>query len=192
MTKKRKTKKISKKRQQEMKIQRKVIFQCVILSVLVLALTYFLLNSNVLKSKVDEVTASYISFNNSKTTDMLKISNLSKQKKSVGESIFNNSTKTFQVAGEKNKEYEIVVYALGNKVDEEYVSFTLVDNNENKLSSNTLSKMNSTPDDGRIIFTGKIDSKTTLKLNMWLSNNYKGNTKNISYEIKIKIKPRQE
>lgn len=190
MTKKRKTKKISKKRQQEMKIQRKVIFQCVILSVLVLALTYFLLNSNVLKSKVDEVTASYISFNNSKTTDMLKISNLSKQKKSIGESIFNNSTKTFQVAGEKNKEYEIVVYALGNKVDEEYVSFTLVDNNENKLSSNTLSKMNSTLDDGRIIFTGKIDSKTTLKLNMWLSNNYKGNTKNISYEIKIK--PRQE
>ena len=185
MTKKRKTKKISKKRQQEMKIQRKVIFQCVILSVLVLALTYFLL-----KSKVDEVTASYISFNNSKTTDMLKISNLSKQKKSVGESIFNNSTKTFQVAGEKNKEYEIVVYALGNKVDEEYVSFTLVDNSENKLSSNTLSKVKSTPDDGRIIFTGKIDSKTTLKLNMWLSNNYKGNTKNISYEIKIK--PRQE
>ena len=178
MTKKRKTKKISKKRQQEMKIQRKVIFQCVILSVLVLALTYFLLNSNVLKSKVDEVTASYISFNNSKTTDMLKISNLSKQKKSVGESIFNNSTKTFQVAGEKNK------------VDEEYVSFTLVDNSENKLSSNTLSKVKSTPDDGRIIFTGKIDSKTTLKLNMWLSNNYKGNTKNISYEIKIK--PRQE
>ena len=79
MTKKRKTKKNSKKRQQEMKIQRKVIFQCVILSVLVLALTYFILNSNVLKSKVDEVTASYISFNNSKTTDMLKISNLSKQ-----------------------------------------------------------------------------------------------------------------
>lgn len=190
MTKKRKTKKNSKKRQQEMKIQRKVIFQCVILSVLVLALTYFILNSNVLKSKVDEVTASYISFNNSKTTDMLKISNLSKQKKLVGESIFNNSTKTFKVTGEKNKEYEIVVYALGNKVDEEYVSFTLVDNSENKLSSNTLSKVKSTPDDGRIIFTGKIDSKTILKLNMWLSNNYKGNTKNISYEIKIK--PRQE
>ena len=121
---------------------------------------------------------------------MLKISNLSKQKKSVGESIFNNSTKTFKVTGEKNKEYEIVVYALGNKVDEEYVSFTLVDNSENKLSSNTLSKVKSTPDDGRIIFTGKIDSKTILKLNMWLSNNYKGNTKNISYEIKIK--PRQE
>lgn len=190
MTKKRKTKKISKKRQQEMKIQRKVIFQCVILSVLVLALTYFILNSNVLKSKVDEVTASYISFNNSKTTDMLKISNLSKQEKSVGESIFNNSTKTFKVTGEKNKEYEIVVYALGNKVDEEYVSFTLMDNSENKLSSNTLSKVKSTPNDGRIIFTGKIDSKTILKLNMWLSNNYKGNTKNISYEIKIK--PRQE
>lgn len=190
MTKKRKTKKVSKKRQQEMKIQRKVIFQCVILSVLALALTYFLLNSNVLKSKIDEVTASYISFNNSKTTDMLKITNLSKKKTSAGESIFNSSTKTFKVNGEKNKEYEIVVYALGNKVDEEYVLFTLMNNNESKLSSNTLSKMNSSPDGGRVIYTGKIDSKTTLKLNMWLSNNYKGNAKNISYEIKIK--PRQE
>ena len=43
-----------------------------------------------------------------------------------------------------------------------------------------------TIDDGKIIYTGKITKNNKYKLYIWIDNNYKGNTKNISYEIKIK------
>ncbi len=183
---KKKKKKLSKKKQLELKNQKKVIYYCLILCLLVLLLTYFIFYKDTLKTSVDEVTASYISFNNSKTTDMLKISNLSKMKDDKGKSILNTSTKMFDVDGNIKEKYEVVVYALGNKADESYIKFALYDSNNNEISSGVLNNSKTSVDGGKVIYQGAIKKHNKLKLNMWLSKKYQGNTKNISYEIKIK------
>lgn len=179
-------KKLSKKKQLELQNQRKVISYCLFLCLLVLLLTYFIFYKDTLKTSVDEVTASYISFNNSKTTDMLKISNLSKMKDKKGKSILNTSTKTFDVNGNVKEKYEVVVYALGNQVDESYVKYALYDENNNEISKGILNDLAQSADGGKVIYQSSIKKNNKLKLNMWLSKKYQGNTKNISYEIKIK------
>ena len=183
---KRNKKKLSKKKQLELQKQRKIISYCLILCLLVFLLTYFIFYKDALKTSVDEVTASYISFNNSKTTDMLKISNLSKMKDKKGKSILNSSTKMFDVKGNTKEKYEIVVYALGNKADESFVKFALYDSNNNEINSGILNDSETSVDGGKAIYQGTIKKHNKLKLNMWLSKKYHGNTKNISYEIKIK------
>ena len=50
----------------------------IVLLISAIFLSYFVITASSLKPEINEETANYISFNNSNTTDMMKISNLQK------------------------------------------------------------------------------------------------------------------
>ena len=83
MTKKR-TKKTRQARHNSRIILHKKIVLCVFLCTLVIILGYIILLSNVLEPKINQLTASYISFNNRNSTDMLRINNLEKMSNKKG------------------------------------------------------------------------------------------------------------
>lgn len=170
------------------KVTKKDIYKLLLVTVFLLLLVFFfayiIFKTDYLQPGVDELTASYISFNNAKPTDILKITNIKKMKKEDSKTNYNNGNISFEIIGEKNKEFEIVLYSMGNNISEENISFYL--ENENNNIENNLSKVDTASDNGKIIYKGKITDNNKYKLYLWIDNNYKGNTKNISYEIKIK------
>lgn len=155
------------------------------LIVLVLSILYYILTTDMLSPKVNELTASYISFNNANATDMIKVSSLSKMTDTKGVSYKNKSTTDFKVEGKKKEAFKIVLYHLGNMIDDNYVRFALMKNNK-LITQNSISNMEQTNDDGVIIYNGTIDEKEEYTIKMWIDKEYEKSTKNISYEIKIK------
>lgn len=166
----------------------KKIYKLSLMTIFLLLLAFFfgyiIFETDYLQSGVDELTASYISFNNAKTTDILKVINLSKKSDKKGKQDTNKSNKTFEIKGKEKEEYEIILYSLGNTIDEEYVKFYIANGTEKKEGK--LSSTEKTIDNGKIIYKGKVDKDNKFKLYMWIDDNYKNNVKNISYEIKIK------
>lgn len=159
----------------------KVSLLIAILLLLILGLTYIMVGTNLLEPKVNETATSYISFNNSNATDMLKVSNLTKLSEERGKSENNKSTTSFTITGEKNSVYQIVLYHIGNSIDEEYVHFSLSD--KKLLDTNILSRMTETESGGRIIYEGIIDKDKDFELKMWVDKKYEAEINNISYEI---------
>ena len=162
----------------------KLLLVTVFLILLVFFFGYIIFKTDYLQPGVDELTASYISFNNAKSTDILKSTNIKKMKKEKTKTNLNDSNISFEVSGDKNQEFEIVLYSLGNNIKDENIYFYL--ENENVKDENNLSKVETASDNGKIIYKGKITDNNKYKLYLWIDNDYKGNTKNISYEIKIK------
>ena len=160
-------------------------FQAGFLFVLVLLFGYGILNSNWLPTKINELSASYISLNNTESTDILKVTNLHKQTNQKGKSNRNKSAKTFKMTGQKDSEYRIVLYHLGNMIDEKAVRFYLV--NEMGMSiEGRLSDQSETYDGGRILYEGTMNDGQNWTLKMWVNRDYKDSVKNVSYEIRIK------
>ena len=60
---------------------------------------YIIFETDYLQSGVDELTASYISFNNAKSTDVLRINDISKTNGEKGKNHTNKSNKSFEVKG---------------------------------------------------------------------------------------------
>lgn len=180
-----KKEKLSKRKQNILKKQRKLLLYCLILIIIAIALLYFIFKSNLLVTKINQETASFISFNNSDTTDMLKIKTIKKLSNNQGKSRFNTNYLEFVVSSSTNTNYEIIIYPLGNKIDDKYVYYYLTDSNNNKIDYNNLSSKEVTPDGGKIIYTNKINGKKKLILKMWVNNKYMGNVKNTAYKIKI-------
>ena len=133
---------------------------------------------------INKITAGYISFNNNDTTDMLKITNLKRMKNNLGTSHKNKSYKEFEITGEENQKYNIVLYHIGNTIDEEYVHYVLYMNGVEK-EKNVLKNLRTTANGGIIVYDGVIDKNNNCIIKMWIDNSYKKNIKNISYEIRV-------
>lgn len=157
-----------------------------IMIILIIILTFIILETNLLEPKKDDTATNYISFNNSNATDMLKVSNLKRMSNEKGISDKNESITKFEVTGDKDSIYQIVLYHIGNSIDEEFIHFCLEDTNE--LDNNILSEMTENNSGGRIIYEGIIDGKKEFELKMWIDKEYEDDINNISYEIKIKSK----
>lgn len=183
MAKKKHKKRLTKKQEQKKEFLKKSII-CSFMFIVVLCLSYLIFISNILQPKVNSITANYISFNNKNTTDMLRINNIKKMSDKFGKSIINDASINFKVTGNKDSDYKIIIYPIDNNINNKYIKFILLDDKE--LILDNLANMVSTNDGGKIIYTGKIKDNKKLTLNMWLSNEYQGKSKNNSFEIKIK------
>ena len=147
---------------------------------------YIIFETEYLQSGVDELTASYISFNNAKSTDIMEISNIKKMNDKNIKQRTNKSYKTFEVKGKENQEFEVTLYSLGNTLDEQYVKYYLSRGNEKKEGN--LLDTDKNVDNGKIIYKGKINKNNKFIIYMWIDDNYDKSVKNISYEIKIKTR----
>lgn len=179
--------KVQKKKLVKKNKQTKSLLYTILLCMLVAGISYLIFATNVLEPRIDEITASYISFDNSNSTDILKITDLQKLNDEIGKSSLNNCKVEFNVDGTKNKEYQVVLYPTGNGINNKYVNIFLIIN-KNKKVLEKLNKMKLTEDDGIIIYQGSLLKKNNFKLQMWIDNTYNEKINNISYEIKIKSK----
>ena len=161
------TRKKNKKRKKELYLN---IFTCIMSISFLLILSVFLYNTNLLKPKLNEVTASYISFSNSKETDTIKINEIEKNKK----------CKKINLSGKIGTQYEMILYPTGNIIDYEYIYYT-INNKEYKLDYAEM-----TVDKGRKIYNGTINKDKEIELCIWISNKLKEKTSNINFDVIIK------
>lgn len=180
-----KRKKMTEKERQLLKELKKSIFFCSISCLLVIVLACLMFKTNILKPQLNEMTASYISFNNSNTTDMLKISNVKKLSDKKGKSQVNDKTLTFSVTSEIASSYDIVVYPVKKVTDYKNIKFCLAKNNQELVVDN-LDNKDTSKDGGIIIYQGKVSSKNKITIRMWLTKKYHQETNNLSFEIKVK------
>ena len=81
--------------------------------------------------------------------------------------------------------YQIVLYHLGEKIDEKYIKYYLVNDRGNSING-ILKEQKETNDGGKIIYEGTIETGKNWNLKMWVDKEYKNSTNNVSYEIRIK------
>ena len=151
---------------------------------LVIFLGFFIVKTDYLYTDVNEVTKNYISFNNTDSTDILKVKNIKKRTSENGRSLLNQSSVLFKIYGDEEKEFDIVLYPIGNNIDDKYIYYYL--SLDNKKVSGNLSSILSREDGGKTIYHGVKNDSDYYRLNMWISNSYDAKVKNISYEVKIK------
>lgn len=151
----------------------------IVLVILVIVLSLIILKTDILKNSINKTTASYISTYNKTTTDMLEINNIAKMSDSKGKSNRNKSELNINVRGDKEKEYEIVLYSKVNNIPNEHIKVFI----EDKVKR--LSELEDSLDNGKIIYKGKKYNKNMI-LRLWIDNEYKESIKNNSFEVKIK------
>lgn len=171
------------RRKRKNKQKRNHYIRAISLFLMVLALSYFIFSSNFLKPRINELTASYISFNNSYSTDMLKITNVQKMKDEKGKSTRNKSKLNVKITGTNLAEYQLVAYPINGEIDAKYIKFSINDGQNKTI--NTLEKTSLTKDGGRVLYTGTTNRKSDIIISMWISTDYKDKINNNSYEIKI-------
>ncbi len=182
----RKETKSKKKTTQEVKLY-KTVFLCSLLCIAVVCSSYLVVRVSNLKPQINEETANYISFNNSNTTDMLKISKLNKlsDKKGIGKT--NTKSLEFEITGKKESKYNIIVYPINNKNDLSKIKLYLTENDK-EVEYNSLDNMTESVEDGGIIIHQGEVSDSKFKLRMWLTKDYHENSDNISFEVKVKAR----
>ena len=166
------------------RIKKRSIVLLIFIVVLTISAFYLINGTELLIPKIDEATASYISFNNSNSTDMLKINNIKRMKHNIGKSILNTYKETFNVSGTKNENFNIELYSIGNKIDKKYINYVLLKNN-NIIEIGNLENKEETNNGGIILYQGKIIDDNSYEIKMWIDEDYKEKTQNVSYEIKI-------
>ena len=176
--------KISKKKYTKKSVYKSAL-TTISLLLLVIFCGYIIFQTEWLKPKLNELSASYISLNNLDTTDILKVSNLRKYNNKNGKSNWNKSVKIFQVTGQREMKYQIVLYHVGEKIEDEYIHFYL-ENEKGVTKEETLSNQFETEDGGKVIYEGTIKEGKNWTLKMWIDKKYKKKENNISYEIRIK------
>ncbi len=154
-----------------------------ILIFMVMMMSYTLINHSP-KPQMNELTTSYISFNNSNATDMMKIKNLKKMNNKIGKSKWNSSTKGFEITGNKGEPYQITLYHIGNEIAEDKIHYALWMNNK-LIADDVLNEKEKLENGGIIIYKGKIKETQNIKLKMWIDQDYQKTPQNISYEIRI-------
>lgn len=162
----------------------KNLLKTILLIVLASLIGYFIFKSDILSPGIDELTASYISFNNTDKTDMLKITNISKKNEQKGISTKNKSSVSFYIDGDRDSKYQIVVYPVGKVIDEDNIYFYI----ENK-KENIIKKLSATPtkvDGGKILYQGSINGKEHFVVRMWIDKKINKKVSPLTYEIKIK------
>ena len=173
-----------KRKIQNNKIKKSSVALLVIIIVMTLSAFYLINGTDLLIPKIDEATASYISFNNSNSTDMLKVTNLKKMKPEIGKSFLNTHSVTFDISGKKNEEFNIEVYSIGNKINKKYINYVLLKNN-NIIEVGTLENKLENYNGGIILYQGKIIDDNSYEIKMWIDKEYNQKIDNVSYEIKI-------
>ena len=169
---------------QNNKIKKSSIFLLVIVIILAAGMFYIIKDTDVLIPKIDEATASYISFNNSNSTDMIKITNLTKMKDSIGKSIINTHSQTFEVFGKKDEEYNIELYSIGNKIDNKYIKYIII-KNKNILEIGNLEEKEENNNGDIILYQDTIKDNNTYEIKMWIDKEFEKKIDNVSYEIKV-------
>jgi len=173
------SKKKKKKQKTESKYQ-KVI--CLFLIALIISFAYIIKELKNKEPQLNEFTTNYISFNNSKATDRLTISNLKNMSERIGKSKWNESRLSIPISGEENQPYEIVIYPINKETKDEYIEIYIQHKKENIRKK--LSDLESYTNGGKILYQGKVDHSSVV-VNMWISNKYKTKDDNNSFEIKI-------
>ena len=183
MSKRRKTKKLSKKQlKQKQQLQKNIIIST-LMCLLVLGISYVIFKTDVLQPSVNEVTASYISFNNKDTTDIIKINDIKKMSNDMGKSIVNKKYSQLSIEGEVNSNYQLVIYPLVNNIDLKYVNYSItVDGN---VYTDYLSNKQVTGDEGIVVYNGVVTKGNKVTIRMWISREYEGEVGNNSFQIKI-------
>ena len=166
------------------RIKKRSIVLLIFIVVLTISVFYLINETKLLIPKIDEATASYISFNNSNSTDMLKINNIKRMKHKIGKSFLNTYKETFNVSGTKNENFNIELYSIGNKIDKKYINYVLLKNN-NIIEIGNLENKEETNNGGIILYQGKIINDNSYEIKMWIDEDYKEKPQNVSYEIKI-------
>lgn len=176
----------NKKRQlKNNKIKKSSIALLVFIFIMTISALYLIIGTELLLPRIDEVTASYISFNNSKSTDMLKINYLKKMKKELGSSLLNTHKVNFDISGNKNEYFNIELYSTGKKIEKKYIYYVLKKNNE-VIEVGNLENKEENYNGGIILYQGKIIKNNSYEIKMWIDNTYDKKTDNVSYEVKIK------
>lgn len=172
------------KKKKNNRIKKRSIVLLIFIVVLTISVFYLINETKLLIPKIDEATASYISFNNSNSTDMLKINNIKRMKHKIGKSFLNTYKETFNVSGTKNENFNIELYSIGNKIDKKYINYVLLKNN-NIIEIGNLENKEETNNGGIILYQGKIINNNSYEIKMWIDEDYKEKPQNVSYEIKI-------
>lgn len=171
-----------KKRKKQKKDNKYLKVLCLFLVTLILSFAYIMKEHNNLEPQLNELTTSYISFNNSNVTDRLTISNLKNMSERIGKSKWNESRLIIPISGDKNRPYEIIIYPINKDTNEEYIEIYIQHKKENIRKK--LSELESSTNGGKILYQGKVDHSSVV-VNMWISNKYRTKDDNNSFEIKI-------
>lgn len=183
MKKKKRTKKLSKKHQRQRKQLVKNTMISALLCLLVLGISYIIFETDILQPSVNEVTASYISFNNNDTTDDIKINNIRKMSNDIGKSIVNTKSSDILVSGEDNKEYQVVIYPIINNIDLKHINYAITIGNNSY--DNNLASMTMRTDEGIVVYNGKVNKEKKITIRLWISKDYEGEVENNSFKIKV-------
>ena len=154
---------------------------CLILVLSVIGFNIYILKNNLITPKLNEITTSYISFYNQYTTDMLKISKLEKLDDNKGKK--KKDDLSFTISGDNKTEYNVTLYSIQNNIPENYVKIFI--QSDNKEIVKTIDSFNKNEDGGIVIYSGK-KKQEKIKIKMWISEEYKENVGNTSFEIRIK------
>ena len=188
MGKKKRTRKLNKKqRKQKQQLYKNIVISTLML-LLVLGISYLIFETDLLQPSVNEVTASYISFNNKDTTDVIKINNIKKMSNDIGMSIVNTKHSQLLVSGEQNSNYQLVVYPMVNDIDLEYINYAVTIGHDKYTGNLATGTVNS--DEGIVVYNGKVNEAKKITIRMWISKEYEGEVNNNSF--KIRINPGQE
>lgn len=169
---------------QNNKIKKSSVLLLVLIIALAAGMFYIIKDTDILIPKIDEATASYISFNNSNSTDMIKITNLTKMKDSIGKSVINTHSQIFEVSGKKEEEYNIELYSIGNKIDNKYIKYIII-KNKNILEIGNLEEKDENNNGGIILYQDTIKDNNTYEIKMWIDKEFEKKIDNVSYEIKV-------
>lgn len=188
MKKKKRTKKLTKKQQKQRNQLYKNMAISTLMCLLVLGISYIIFNTDILKPKVNQVTASYISFYNNDSTDVIKINDIKKMPDDIGKSVVNTKSRELTVSGDINSNYQVSIYPTINNIDYKYIKYSITIGNNNY--SDSLDNMPISDDGGIVVYNGNVNDSKKLTIRMWVSKEYEGEVENNSF--KIKINPRQE
>ena len=166
------------KKKKNNRIKKRSIVLLIFIVVLTISVFYLINETKLLIPKIDEATASYISFNNSNSTDMLKINNIKRMKHKIGKSFLNTYKETFNVSGTKNENFNIELYSIGNKIDKKYINYVLLKNN-NIIEIGNLENKEETNNGGIILYQGKIINDNSYEIKMWIDADYKEKPQNV-------------
>ena len=123
-----------KKKERKIAIKKQILtlrFISVFLFVFIVTLFFVLTDSSLFQPKVNEETFKYISFNNRNTTDMLQINDIKRMSDDRGKSNKNKKFIEFSATGEKNLDYDVILYPIINAIDYKYIKYSIT--NQKKL-----------------------------------------------------------
>ena len=169
---------------QNNKVKKNSIALLITIFLLVIGMFYLIEGTEFLLPEIDEATASYISFNNSNSTDMIKITNLTKMKDTVGKSILNTHRHVFEISGKKDEKYNIELYSLGNKINKKYIKYILL-KNDKIIEVGNLETKEENNNGGIILYQDIIKEENTYEIKMWIDKEFNKKISNVSYEIKV-------